>query len=230
MLTKLVKSLNLEFPGITYRHVRFYNKLNHQLRLITPATFVSNWFNYLDKVPNIGASYQDNIDLTNVYNLALLCTYIERYGVPKGKWINKALEVVINGTEFILPEGNLTFYKILKDKVTPGACVVKQKIVRPADSFFYQSLDRNRIMNAAMEAGHLHFNKKSEFINKLLLQGLIIRITNPEVKNLTGTYNFASEDIKEAIGKFKENSFIKSRVASRTNILTPLIHKITNKL
>lgn len=220
MLTKIVNSLELDLPIERKRNLKFFNSIETQFKLISPIIFVNNWFNYLNKIPNIGASYNEEIDLSNIYNLALLCNYIERFGIPSGNWFRKSILTVINGNEFSLPDGNLRFYSILKRKIQYN--YKGRRSNKTLIKYVYKPLDRNRLLNAAIECGHTKFSGKANFYHRVLEQGLIIR-------SYGETFKFASSEIAEYIRNVKEDrDFIDSMVASRHNIVDPILNKIIN--
>ena len=218
MLNRIIQCLELEIPSKSKQTYVFFKSFDSQLKIIGINKFINNWFGS-SKIPSIG-KYINNIDLNNVYNLALLCSYIERYNVLKPYWIYDAVIIVANGTEFIMPDGNLQFYYLLKQVVEKNYSYKKKSLYLNPLSF--RILNRNKILNAANDCGLTKWEDKVSLTKKVLEQGLIKRVGN-------NSYNFSSDEIADCILNLKENDLIQSRVASRVNTLTPLINKIKNK-
>jgi len=212
MLSRILQTLDL--PPINIKSVHKYKAERYQqiedkFSKVGINYFVSQWFADRDKLPDLSQAKQE-VPLNNVYNLALLCTHVERLGIPERGWFKQIVLTTANGSEFTIPQGNVSFYMKLAVK---GSKYLHDK-----------ALDRNRLMNAAEQCGINYFGKKAELYNKVFEQGLIKR-------GKASCFYWSSRQIHEV---FKNTPYwyilpheiVESRYLSRVNILIPKWRKL----
>lgn len=227
-LARIVSCLELDYPeDPLLKNKYWYDSLTEQYNNLGQLTFVSNWFseNINQEIPQLGKAYEE-VDLNNLYHLALLCSYTEQYGIPKAKWFKKACINRANDSLYNLAEGNLLFYRILTRCSYSGygeemTSRVKTKIkyTKIAEGNFKMS----KIQNAGHTCGGINnrdYQKFNEFKHQVLEQALL-------VKTPKKTYNFASSEIKKVFRyQIHENELTMSRYKSKLDVWLPLWKKL----
>jgi len=226
-LARIVSCLELEYPDDPLlKNKYWYDSLTEQYNNLGQVTFVSNWFSEsVQQTPELGKAYEE-VDLSNLYHLALLCSYTEQYGVPQAKWFKKACIDRANDSLYNLAEGNLLFYRILTrcsyagfgEEIT-NRVETRIKYTRIPEGNFKMS----KIQNAGHICGGVHnrdYQKFNEFKHQVLEQALL-------VKTPKKTYNFASPEIKRVFRtQVRENELIISRYKSKLDVWLPLWKKL----
>lgn len=231
-LAKIASCLEVDYPAEPELKNRYwYDNLEEQFTKLGQLNFVANWFESetaswfnKSKTPELGKSYEE-VDLTNLYHLALLCSYTERYGVPQTKWFKQACIDRANDSLYNLNEGNLLFYQLLTRTAYSGwgeelfsRTDTKDKRSKLPDGNFKMS----KIQNASHTCGGVHnrdYQKFNEFKHQVLEQALI-------VKTPKKTYNFATSEIKKVFRGLTEEERIDSRYKSKLDIILPLWRKL----
>ena len=224
-LARIASCLEVDYPDEPELKNRYwYDSLQEQFSKLGQLSFVDNWFSESNKIPELGKAFEE-VDLTNLYHLTLLCSYTERYGVPQTKWFKQACIDRANDSLYNLSEGNLLFYQILTRTAYSGWCEelfsrtdTKDKRSKLPDGNFKMS----KIQNASHTCGGVHnrdYQKFNEFKHKVLEQSLII-------KTLKKTYNFATSEIKKVFRGLTEEELIDSRYKSKLDIILPLWRKL----
>lgn len=223
-LAKIASCLEVDYPDEPELKNRYwYESLEEQFSKLGQVNFVTNWFDN-KKIPELGKSYEE-VDLTNLYHLALLCSYTERYGVPQAKWFKQACIDRANDSLYNLSEGNLLFYQLLTRTAYSGwgeelfsRTDTKNKKSKLPNGNFKMS----KIQNASHTCGGVHnrdYQNFNEFKHQVLEQALI-------VKTPKKTYNFATSEIKKVFRSLTEEERIDSRYKSKLDIILPLWRKL----
>jgi hypothetical protein len=211
MLSRILEILELPIIDDSVHRYKAlkYKELEDKFAALGINYFIFKWFADKKKLPEISKAYSE-VSLNNVFNLALLCSYVERYGIPERTWLKEIALTIANGDEFIIPQGNVKFYMMLAS--------------RASKHLHDKPLDRNRLMNAAEQCGIPHFRKKAELYNKVFEQGLIKRgkaecfyWSSPEIHNVfknTSPWHITPTEL------------IESQYTSRMNILIPKWRKL----
>lgn len=233
-LARIASCLEVDYPAEPELKNRYwYESLEEQFEKLGQLTFVANWFEN-KKLPELGKALckkelgraYEEVDLTNLYHLALLCSYSEQYGVPSTKWFKQACIDRANDSLYNLTKGNLLFYQLLTRTAYSGwgeellnRTDTKEKRSKLPDGNFKMS----KIQNAAHTCGGVHnrdYQKFNELKHQVLEQALI-------VKTPKKTYNFPSFDIKRVFRTLlTEEELIDSRYKSELDIILPLWRKL----
>jgi len=222
-LAKMVSCLELNYPDVAELKNRYwYDSLEEQYSKLGQLTFVTNWFNN-KPTPEIGKAYEE-VDLSNLYHISLLCSYTERYGVPESKWFRKACIDRANESLYSLPEGNLLFHKLLtrtankgwgEELITVEGRVKPSKL--PAGNF-----KMSKIQNAAGICGRPRELFDAEFKHKVLEQALLKKTEHK-------SFNFGSKDIKYVFRWLSDEEIIQSRYQTKLNTVLPIWRRLVNR-
>lgn len=233
-LARIASCLEVNYPAEPELKNRYwYDLLEEQFEKLGQVNFVANWFEN-KKLPELGKALckrelgraYEEVDLTNLYHLALLCSYTEQYGVPQVKWFKQACIDRANDSLYNLAEGNLLFYRILTrcsyagygEEIT-NRVDTRKKYTRIPEGNFKMS----KIQNAAHTCGGVHnrdYQKFNQLKHQVLEQALLIKTPKK-------TYNFASPEIKKIFRyKVSEDEIIMSRYKSKLDIWLPLWRKL----
>ena len=225
-LARIASCLEIEYPEEPELKNRYwYDSLQEQFNELGQVNFVANWFeNSSNKTPEIGKSYEE-VDLTNLYHLALLCSYTEQYGVPSTKWFKQACIDRANDSLYNLSEGNLKFYRILTrcsyaghgEEIT-NRVNTRKKYTRIKEGNFKMS----KIQNAAHVCGGVHnrdYQKFNELKHQVLEQALLVKVPHK-------SYNFISPEAKRVFRYLNEDELILSRYKSKLDVWLPLWRKL----
>jgi hypothetical protein len=236
-LARIASCLELDYPEDPLLKNRYwYDSLQEQFSELGQLNFVNNWFTSLqsetasrwsesNKTPELGKAYEE-VNLDNLYHLALLCSYTEQYGVPQSKWFKQACIDRANDSLYNLSEGNLLFYKILTrcSYAGWGEEITNRVDTRIKYTKIKQgSFKMSKIQNAAHVCGGVH-NRDYQMFNELkhqvLEQALLVKVPDK-------SYNFASPKIKKVFRYLvSEEEIILSRYKSRLDIWLPLWKKL----
>lgn len=206
MLDKILTSLEIPLAEKNVYHHKYllYRKIPKELTKKEVHKFINIWFK--EDTPNLGEAlpFSEKINLSNPYNLGILCEYIERGNKIKTQsWFRKAITVIANSCDLGLPEGNVKFYYL---------CACLQKETYTTKYSQDTNLCRTLLANKALECGRNTWGKKAEFYNKVLDQGLLIRLH-------TESFSFASPEIKAACLRFTYYEFLRSKRRARLNLI-----------
>lgn len=222
-LARIASCLEVDYPDEPELKNRYwYDSLQEQFNKLGQLNFVDNWFSESKKTPELGKAFEE-VDLANLYNFTLLCSYTEQHGVPKGKWFKLACIDRANDSLYNLTEGNLLFYRILTRTAHRGykeelSVKERTRVSKLPDGNFKMS----KIQNAAHVCGGIH-NRDYQQFNKLkhevLEQALLVKVPHK-------CYNFASPEIKRVFRYLTEDELILSRYKSKLDVWLPLWRKL----